>query len=81
VITISVCTDEDRQAVAQAMENGSLAAALGVPFEVERVSTGPGGGAGTYRFAIGFGGIGATYGCGPGGGSGTLSHGGGTGSV
>jgi hypothetical protein len=74
MITISVRTDEDRQAVAQAVEDGSLAAALGVPFEVERAGTGPGGSGGTYSFAIGYGGTGATYGCGPGGGSGPVSH-------
>jgi len=72
VITIGVRTDEERQAVARAMEDGSLAAALGVPFKVERVSVGPGGGAGTSWLTIGSGGIGPVmmHGFGPGGGSG-----------
>jgi len=35
VITIRVGTDEEREAVARAADDGSLAAVLGVPFEVE----------------------------------------------
>lgn len=73
MITIRVGTDEERQAVAQAVENGALAAALGVPFKVERVTVGSGGGgAGASWLTAGSGGSGATRGCGPGGSSGAI---------